>query len=1321
MKQIFNFIFFFSTLISFSQEMQQKYLYEYISYQQGLSHNYVSKVVSDSLNVKWIATENGITKYDGTSFSYIQPGSKYPELTNENIETLFVDSRNNLWIGTKTAGLAHLDIKKHILTSYNHILSKNKNDSFRIKAFEEDDNGHIWVGTQENGIFVIDPVSSKLSKHLETNAIRFLKKDKEGIIWYGQNWNINNYNPKTKEAKTYYLGFYPSTFLEDVDRNCFWLGTVDNHNPHALYKLDKSNYKISKIKTGISASFTSTLFLDDDNQIWIGTWGQGLYVSNNEVNAFKKMDLVYPSNTKKSTNYDIILDIHKDKNDVIWISSDFGGIVKLSKNKGFYNLNGFVSNPILKEGINIQSIHQTKNNVYLGSLRSGLFYGEDISKMKQYPYWKNNKIYAVYEYNNMVLVGNKNQVIFSDFKHHIIKKFNIAQATAFLPIYKNRMWIGTQQSGIFLVNSNDKMPNKKYRRYHTKNEKYRLNSNRVTSIIKDANYNFWIGTYNGLHLYNKKSEQFIHFSELLDEKLPNIVNVLFSDSNYLWLGTPDGLYKLHFENNRLKILGKYNKEINGLENDFICGITNDPNGFLWLSTATNLIRFNPYDDSFVNFGRNEGVRTELFNQRTLVRTKNGSQIFAGGTDNLTFFNPKEIQPTPPIKQLLFSNLKIENKNVTAGEIVHNYTVLSKDFSYTSNIDISHTIKSFSISFGTTNFNENSHLNYRYKLEGLDTKWNDLKSKNEINFIGLPAGKYNLKVAASSNFKDWSLPVTMSINVKYAPWASPFAYFLYLLISLSIFAGFVFIIMKQYRLKDKLSKEQELSEAKFTFFTNISHEFRTPLTLILSPLKELILRKDLQADLTDSLVTMEKNADRLLNLITQLLDFRKAEHGLLQLSASNGNFAKFSEEVFLYFKEQARSKDIKYTFQTSKKEIQFPFDRNKMEIVLCNLISNSLKYSNKGDAIQLYISQENNECIISIKDTGIGMTKDAANKIFDRFYQIKSTNTSNILGSGIGLSFTKKIIELHNGSIDVVSKLHKGTEFMIRIPLTAENTAKLQSVTSEEIKRYKSIDELKNLQVGSKENTVLVVDDNDDIRNYLNQLLKTEYNILTAKDGVEAVEIASSEIPDLILCDIMMPRKDGLAVSSELKSQITTSHIPIILLTARSSNMYEIQGLETGADDFITKPFDPQVVKARISSALQNRTKIREYFSNKVRFQPSSTESETQNPEDIFIEKAILLVETNLNNEDFNIKMMQDKLFMSQSSLYRKIKSLTGLSLTGFIRSIRLKKAAELILTTNDKLSVVSLHVGFNDYKYFRESFKKQFGCLPSDYRDEKSS
>ena len=1319
-----TFFFLFFTLLLLKANAQEiDYTIDYISTKEGLPHNYVSKVISDSLNIKWIAQENGITKYDGTNFTKIEPGAKYPGLKNENIETLFLDSKNNIWIGTKSGGLSMLNIKTNILENYNEVLSKKNGGTLRVIAITEDSTGNIWIGCNQKGLFVLDPSNKSLIEHFEIKLVQSLLTDSKGNVWIGTYGRLMKYDPSESRILEFQIDNKTiQSIIEDKFRNCLWIGTAQpkmNDDISEIYKFDFISQKITGVTTGINSHFFKSLYLDYKNRLWIGTWGNGVYRSNSDLSKFRKLNLVGSQYSKNAINYQDILDIHGDKNKVIWLSTTYSGIVKLTESKGFKNLDQEVKNPILQNELNFQSVYSDANEVWLGTLRSGLFKGKDFSSFKQVPSVEKSKIFSIYKNENHFYIGALKESYILDSKAAKITSLSIRKATCFLVENNKKAWIGTQEDGIMYYDISILENPVLINQFKINDSINKIESDRITAIVKDVHENLWIGTYNGIHLFDKQKNKFIHQSKLLDAFIPNIINTIYVDSNFIWVGTPNGLFKLKYINNKLKIIEEYDEE-QGLNNDFICGITKGNNNNLWITTTTNLIRFDQKNNSFINYGKNDGVYTSQFNLRSFHNHDN-SLILAGGQDNLTYFKPSDITENKNKDEIVFAHLKVNNQKILPGDSINGNVIIDKDINYMGEIILTHEEKTFDLAFIKNDYRNDIVSHYRYKLVGYQNEWVYLKNKKEVNFMGLPPGNYQLNVSASEDYKNWLLPKSLNIKVLYSPWLSPIAYLIYVLLSLGIASVMIYLFMRQLHTRNKLKKEQELSEAKFTFFTNISHEFRTPLTLILSPLKEFNQSTEFKGKVSEKLITMEKNADRLLNLINQLLDFRKAGHGLLKLSVAQGNFVRFSNEVFLYFKEQAVSKQIKYNFIKDQEEILFPFDRSKMEIVLCNLISNSLKYTMPGGEITLHITGSENACIITLKDTGYGMDSTSKKKIFDRFYQINSTNTTNIIGSGIGLSFTKKIVELHHGTIEVESKLNKGTEFRVELPLGSKlyksSDFHTEEINTDKIETYEKIDlttsDNKDLIVRSKENTILLIDDNEEIRGYLKLLLSDEYNILEAGDGEEGTEIASNEIPDLILCDIMMPKKDGLAVCKELKEQVTTSHIPIILLTARSSNIYEIKGLETGADDFISKPFDPKIVKARISSALQNRTKIRAHFLNIIRFEPTSI---SQDPETVFIDEVVKLVEENLLNENFGIESMMEKLFMSQSTLYRKIKSLTGLSLTGFIRSIRLKKAAEMILSDNKKLSVVCMLVGFNDYKHFRESFIKQFGCLPSEYK-----
>jgi len=1314
-----------------AQNHDTNYVVEYITITQGLPHDYVSTIISDDLNAKWIGTENGLTKYNGYNFELIKPGGSYKKLKNENIEVLFKDDHNIIWIGTKSGGISSLDVRNNSIKNYNHLIDFDKKGDLNITAIASDGIGNIWIGTLEDGVFVIDHRKNKLIKHIKVNeAVSSIIRDQHSNIWFTHYLTLSKYNPSEDKIIDYKTRTYITNLILDSKRNKIWIGTTLNNTN--LYCFDFKTQKIDSLKTDVRIKFSKTFALDSKNRLWIGTWGNGLYRSNNDLTKFSKIELVSPNSGKININYNAILKIHIDNNNQIWIATANGGVVKLIEGKGFNNASQIVNHSVLNRDLNFTTIYKDKNSLFVGTLNDGLFKGKDFNNLTRIKEIELTKINTLYQHENKLYVGSNigffiydlvlNKIVFSNKK--------LLKVTSFYIDKSNTLFIGTQQSGIAIVAVNNVKNEQAYSFYSdVKKGNFKIENNRITSIKEDSKGNIWVGTFNGLHLYDKAKRKFNAKSLLINDKLPSVIinSIAIKDDN-LWLGTPSGLIKLVYKNHKLTIKDKLTKE-EGLNSDFICAITFDDKSNLWLSTKTEIVKYNEQKHSFICYGENDGVKTTSFNNRSFFNFEN-KLIFFGGIDNITYFNPYKISKNYSVPQVIFTTLRVNNNLIQYPAEKDQHKIIDKNFSYVDKIELTHNDKFFSIGFITNDFSGKLNIKYRYKLEGYQNNWLYLQNQNEINFAGLSSGKYILKVSATRDNQTWSKPKNIVIEILNSPWKSGWAITAYVLLIL-LFLYYIFkfynnqILLKNNLQIAKIDKEKEieLNEAKLNFFTNISHEFRTPLTLIVSPMNELMENKDLSPKVLKKLSVIDQNANRLLNLINQLLDFRKAEYDLLQLTVSRGNIVRFSKEVYLYFTEMAKSKDIKYKFKHNEEEILFPFDRNKIEIVLCNLISNSIKYCSAGDTITVEVTKKDNYCIIAVKDTGIGMEAKNIEKIFNRFFQIKSAESAKMIGSGIGLAFSKKIIELHQGSIQVTSKKNILTEFTIKLPLDIKyNESEINNdfISTGNIKGYNTKwdqNQKENLSISAKEDSILIIDDNPEILDYLKDILSDSYTIFLAQNGNEGFKKASTEIPDLIISDVMMPDKDGITLCKELKSQIITSHIPIILLTARSSTVYEIQGLETGADDYVTKPFNPTIIKARIANLLENRKKLRALLLNKIQFEPTLAEIESDtNTEGAFIHKAIVLVENNLQNSSFSIETMVDELHMSQSTLYRKIKSLTGLSLTSFIRSIRLKKAAHLILIDDLSLSQIAYEVGFNDYKYFKTSFEKQFKCLPSKYK-----
>lgn len=1310
------------------------YVVDFITVKDGLSHNYSTSVVSDTLNLKWIGTENGITKYNGYDFEYIKPSDNNKGLLSENIEVLFTDKNSNLWIGTKNGGVSFLNVKTNQIKTYNHLIDFRQEGDLRVISFAQDAEGQLWIGTWKRGVFVIDAKQNKLIKHYNYNEpIYSIKRDYDNNIWFCSGFNLIRYSFDNNALKSFEFKQQVNDILPDHSRHRIWVSTSGPNEK--LFYYDPYAEGIKNITTGVGSNFSKRLLLDHQNRIWIGTWGKGVYRSNQDLSSFQKINLLEGSNNKISENYSTILSIHQDKTKMIWISTASGGVLKLLETTGFYNISEVNTNQGLDKTMNCTSILKTENSFFIGTLFSGVFYGNDLSNLKRLNTIPNEKINTLYRHENQLYIGSAKGFYIYDLAEDAVSFVSntLKKVTAFY-ISEKEIFIGTQQDGV-VVTTVENIKDPSTYKFYTEESKdqEKIESNRITAIKGDEYDNIWISSYNGLHLFNKSNRRFMYHTELINAPLPsNIINSFSIQDNLMWLATPNGLVKLKINGLNLE-LDKVISKSDGLNSDFICALTFDAFDNIWFSTQTEIVKYNDKNSSFISYNDINGIKTSLFNNNSFFNY-NGQSIFFGGIDNVTYFSPQDVKSSLSQPEIIFTNLMVKNQMVHYS-INNDKNYLNRSLNYADEIVLDHTEDIFSIRFVANDFLGQNNIHYRYKLDDDQKEWINLHRKNELNFTGLSPGDYNLQIQASRENQNWSSSKVMIIELKNSPWKTPWAYGGYLSLLILAIIYFVKLNNKRIKLQNSLEiakieqdKKVELANSKLNFFTNISHEFRTPLTLMVSPVKELLEYDNLPKQVYNKLNYVEKNTSRLLNLVNQLLDFRKSEYGILKLSASYGNFINFAHEVFLYFNESAKSKSITYNFKVEQKDITFPFDRNKMEIVLCNLLSNAIKFTKNGGQINFEIkTNQEKECIIIIEDNGIGMKPNEAKKIFDRFYQIKSSHSAKLVGSGLGLTFSKKIIELHHGSISVKSRENEGTQFIIRISTNPEN---YKDEINEDFKKtdnilsYESLEEKtpKSLNPEASKPKILIVDDNPDILNYLADILSPAYHIYKATDGEEGVREAVKHIPDLILSDVMMPIQDGISLCKELKANINTSHIPIILLTARTSTVFEIDGLKHGADDYITKPFNADVVVARIVSQLENREKIKSHFLNKIRFEPQTEDLKTsESMEDKFIQKAITLVERNMHDPDFGIDNMMQEFGMSRSSLFRKIKSLTGLSLSAFIRSIRVKKAAQLILTTDLSLKEVAFQVGFNTYKYFKLSFQKQFDCLPSKYKQQSSN
>lgn len=1330
-RLLFLILFFVSFSISYGQKSNEEFSIDFIDVRKGLLSNFVTKTISDDDNFKYFATEGGVSKFDGYNFTSFRPGPEFPEFENENIETLFKDASNNIWIGTKEGGISVIDGKTNRISSYNHIFSITPNRRLRVITINQGVDGMIWIGTWGNGVFVFDPVEEKLVTHYPLSVpVYKILRDRYDNIWYIGDTVLHKYDPSEARLFKFPTKNLMYNLLEDKKRNKLWMVGSRSTSVY-LEDFDYNTQEITQHSVNFDARYVKAFAIDNKNRLWLGSWGDGLYISDPEVRKFERINTNPQGGNFDHVNYSIILDIDIDKNGIAWLATSHGGVLILYPNKGFELVSGYSKSSGIDQ--NIVSIFKDDNGrLFKGSLTEGLFVRNQKGDFEKIREVVNGKINTIYEKNNTIFIG-------SSFGIYMVKNNDFSKIKRALPIdkitsilldSKDRLWIGTQEGGLKMTDFQNDPNLEKLKSYSISENQRVLDNNRISHVKEDDKGNIWLATYAGLNLYDEKNDRFYNQQSLISERATSIIinDLHFSDGK-IYLGTPTGLSVLSYVNNTLKLEEFFDRN-KGLINDFICAIEEDKQGNLWLSTTTTITKFQKNLKNFVNYDREDGVMINSFHIASSLADKNGIMYF-GGSNGVITFNPDNISDDFNVPEIVFTKLIVNNKELLVGEEVDGEVILSQTIQQTERIDLEYAQNHLSISFAANDFFGPDNITYSYKLVGLQDQWINLGVKNEINFTGLRPGKYELLVKGSRNNQDWSEEKKLAIFIATPPWYSWYAFVIYALIIFGILVLVRNFSSRQARLKAELriiqiekEKEHELNEAKITFFTNISHEFRTPLTLILSPVTELIESFNLDTGIREKLLLVENNSKRMLNLINQLLDFRKSEHGLLKLKLTNSDFVGFAREVFHSFKNVAVRKKISYHFDSNVEKLIMDFDRDQMEIVICNLLSNAFKYTKDHGRIDVEIKVNNDKLNLSVKDNGIGLSEENKEKIFNRFFQVQHSDATKMAGSGIGLAFSKNIMDLHGGSIYVESELDFGTTFNLELPLKAiplKEVKPIESILEVDTRGlHEDLDfdllEEENDRKNEKAFTVLIADDNEDIRTYLRDLLKDDYEILEAEDGADALSKINKEIPDLVVSDVMMPNIDGISLCQELKSQISTSHIPVILLTARTSLDYELEGLQTGAEDYITKPFNSGIVKTKIFNILENRKKLREYFFNKVRFEPNTQDVYESNIDTEFIEKAMKLVNDNLTNENFGIETMVDQLFMSQSTLFRKIKTLTGLSLTGFIRSIKLKTSAQLILQTDMKLSQVAHDSGFNDYKYFKKSFEAQFGCLPSEYK-----
>lgn len=1277
----------------------------------SISSNRINSLFKDKSGKIWIATENGLCTYNPKKDNFIRHAFQ-DQIGNDigsNIISFFQDNEKNYWFSDeKAVGVINPSTHKAIYKNLNHKTS-------RITFTTIGEDGTIWVFYDDGDIYFLTKGSSDFEffkKGYKDSVNSVLSNDK--FIWIGyqssgllcmnikKNKIVYDFNSKTNN-KDFQLPGNRVRSLIKRDKKQIWVATdfgiaiIENFK--VKYVIDKQKY------SELPHHSIYSLYKDSNKNIWIGTWLGGLAFQNKYNNDFKHFTTT-GSEKSISSNFVSCFAQVPNTSEII-VGTDDGDL-------NLYNpgSNTFRSLPVISNG-------------------------DTIKRFKSLTFDKYETLWAG-TYGNGVLYREKNEKYFK----RLDPPFPEGVQTLDLLATDEGIWISNYRLGVYFY----EFKSKEFSQYkHNPFDNTTISNNFVTNIIQDKNKNIWFATRDGLNLLKKDTKNFISIlseNHISSKNSPNYISTIFEDNNgFLWLGTNgEGLNKF----DPIKGTIEHFTVKESIAENEIFSILQDHDKNLWIATEKGICKFNPQSKKARSFTSSKGIKNNHFYPLAALKSTNGDLYF-GGSNGFIRFQPNTIitNPTTPITtitQLLVDNEKIIPETDDG--------ILNDAISQTEKLKLSYKQNSIRFQFACNNYVNPQKNKFKYRLVNFDDKWIESSYNGRAAFTNIPPGDYIFEVKASNNDGIWNdTPTKVAIEIAPPIWLTWYAYLFYFLIFISAFYFYrkQVIYRQKFKMKVKMAeiqreREEELHQMKLEFFTNISHEFRTPLTLIQGPVNRL-LKKDNENDFSyKQLSLIKNNTDRLLRLINQFLDFRRIDHGKLKLNPIHQDIVVFTKNVFNCFEELATQRSFNFNFISESQSLKMDFDTDKLDKVLVNLLSNAFKYSaNQGD-ISLTIKKNKKTEInsnwynytigdeiqddfieIGITDSGYGISSEKLPKIFERFFQIKK-NHNNPSSTGIGLSLLTNYINLHKGQLVVSSLKDEGTAFYIYLPLHQPNTFHKTNDEPLDTNEFNFKSEplidinsnvINNKSTDNQESLILITEDNPELLDFLGDSLQNYFKVVKATNGREALELANSLDPDLIISDIMMPEMDGIELCEKIKNDIRTSHIPFILLTALSAVENRISGIQSGADAYIPKPFDENFLITQINNLLTSRKKLRALFASQ--HDVWNDDSDFLNLDKKLLLKAKQIVEKNINNTEFTVEELAKNVNLSRTHLYRKLKSLTNQSSSEFIRNIRLKHAIKLMKTGDYMINEIGYSVGFNSHNYFTKAFKKQYGMSPREF------
>jgi signal transduction histidine kinase/ligand-binding sensor domain-containing protein/DNA-binding response OmpR family regulator len=1318
-----------------------------ISPEGGFTYDAISSIGEDKFGFIWFGSSNGVYRYNSVETKkFINiPGDNY-SLPGNLVRSLYLDLKKDLWIATSNGvaifdyrqdnfkrysfhdvygnpkginvlqivqtadssywmvdnyGFGRLDLEKNLVT-YLPLPELQSKDLIRL-ALKVKDSDRIWLGGMNGGIYYCDPPYQKISffaRERAENVYSILPDNNQ--IWVGYDWGGVDIFTKSGEFVKHYgdemtgSNKIPSSRVRTIFRNNheIWIGTFKGLiriKPDGMEIIDKEK------NTGLLSSSIFQIYRDSGNGIWIGTWSGGLSYINEWSNHFEHFRRESFAN---SLSDNVISDFEESSDGSLIAATEEGHLNYLDKkNHSFYYSQIKGSKGLV---FSIKSLYtDRKGTLWIGTFATGVFYQT---------------------------LGSSNFVHFDPIEDLREQFYDITSTD-------EGVWFGASSRGVYFYN----YKTRKVITYSNKSsDPESLSSGNVRSLLMDSSGNLWVGTLNGLNRKSKNSEKFTRYFYSQNQKNHISSNVIYSmtedSKRNIWIGTAGGGVNIY--DPKTEIFSQISKN-EGLPGNDVYGILEDDAGVIWMSTENGISAYSPDSKKFRNFDLSDGLQGNQFNPNSAFKSKNG-ELFFGGSNGFTRFDPKMIKENPVLPKAYIVGMEINNQVVSH---VSDPELIQQSLLTLEKLVLKYNQNSLKFEFVANNYLLPQKNKFKYRLAGYSPDWIEIQKDNKATFTKIPPGSYTFEVKAANNDGKWNeTPISMQIIIRNPFWKSIYAFTIYIAFLLAAFYTFQRELRLRNKLRDSIlheriqrENEEKLHQLKLHFFTNISHEFRTPLTLIMSPLSILKRKIAGQEELIEHVSMIENNSNRLLRLVNQILDIRKIELGKVDFQPKSFDVVALSQEVFKCFSLQDNDRRIRFVFESDFSSLFLTIEPDKIDKLIFNLLSNALKFTMPEGTIRLAVKNpewkpdpilephhfevgeeiKGKYVTVIVKNDGHGIDASDLPHIFERFYQ----SPGQIAGTGIGLHLCSEYILMHGGQIEVFTGEGMGATFFVKLPITE---AEVELGIHDPISHIVVFEEHEiaalhhfNSRKNDKESKILVVEDNKEMQKFLTGILSEFYSVITADGGTQGLRLVKEYGPDLVVTDVMMPGMDGNEFCHLLKTDLNTSHIPVLILTALSSVENQLEGFKKGADDYVVKPFDDRILLMRIRNLLDSRAILREKFTKA--HGEWHEEMQKFQPDRELLDMATATIENHLVDANFSVDILSSELNLSRSSLHRKLRALTDQSATEFIKFVRINKSIKLIESGETNIDEICFKVGFNSHSYYSMCFKKQLGVTPSEY------